>query len=640
MADFETVLKDVEEKDVKTESPKKTKAKQKKKEVKIKGKGVQIVAFSENSEACQFDRAALSSVLNDPAIRDLPIAVISIVGPTSSGKTSFENYCFRFMERDGSPGWIGGDDEPLLGLEWKPTHGTVTRGIWIWDQPYIVKTTSGQKVAVIFMDTEGLYGKDEVRGRWSHVFGISTAASSIQIFNLKEELTPRDIEELQVFVRLAEIGIKPRGKKGGKKDPKLKPFQRLWFLIRSWRYPEDYEYGEKGGSKYLEDIFITKESDKDHLRKMKESIVDAYQDIYCYLMPHPNDVIYRKNYKGELGSLSNDFRDHLERYITHLLSPEGIRPKELVGLQLTCGRYIDFFGSLIDIFNDGSFPRIDSLMMAISLATKNQLIDHFTKTYEEMVKCELELVLDTSKPRGRNTILAVFRSVQKDVLEMFENHPKFFTREECDEVKLKITEGMKIVHEKISKVYSNKFNDYYAELYQQTLEKMYQMARNKEKMVYVDPSELIRIHSQLKIKIINEVHQLMLLGMDVNMKTMIRRRMDARFIKFSQENEALVEEVQSLKVKYAGVTAGGGILGLTSGSLAAHGMGSAAASSALIGVLAAGLIISGITAIAGAGYIGFKWYKTKISRDKATKCLQSMMSPNSNPLLDESQLQV
>ena len=128
----------------------------------------------------------------------------------------------------------------------------------------------------------------------------------------------------------------------------------------------------------------------------------------------------------------------------------------------------------------------------------------------------------------------------------------------------------------------------------------------------------------------------MLLGMDVNMKSMVKRRMDARFIKFSQENEALVEEVQSMKVRYAGVTVGGGVLGITSGSLAAHGMGSAAASSALIGVLATGLILTGITCVAGAGYIGFKWYKTKVSRDKATKCLRAMMSPSSNPHLDDS----
>lgn len=163
MADLETVMKEVDENSeskVSEISPIKRKPKIKPKpQPKIKGKGIQIVQFSENSEACQFDRSALSSVLHDPAIRDLPIAVISIVGPTSSGKTSFENYCFRYMERDGSSGWIGDADEPLMGLEWKPTHGTVTRGIWIWDQPYIITTNSGQKVAVIFMDTEGQFYK-------------------------------------------------------------------------------------------------------------------------------------------------------------------------------------------------------------------------------------------------------------------------------------------------------------------------------------------------------------------------------------------------------------------------------------------------------------------------------------------------
>lgn len=97
----------------------------------------------------------------------------------------------------------------------------------------------------------------------------------------------------------------------------------------------------------------------------------------------------------------------------------------MVGIHLTCERYVDFFGSLIDIFNDGSFPRIDSLMMAISLATKNQLIDHFTKTYEEMVKCELELVLDPGKPRGRNTILVSIVSIEVAIQRLTNCFPLF-----------------------------------------------------------------------------------------------------------------------------------------------------------------------------------------------------------------------
>ena len=165
----------------------------------LKGRGIQIVEFTDTSDECNFNMDALKSVLCREEVRNKPACVISIVGPTSSGKTSLENYRFRFVDNAGAQNWIGGENDHLQGLDWRPTHRTVTKGIWIWDQPYITKTASGDECAVIFMDTEGLYGRDEVRGRWSHIFGISTAASSVQIFNLKEELTPRDMEELQVL---------------------------------------------------------------------------------------------------------------------------------------------------------------------------------------------------------------------------------------------------------------------------------------------------------------------------------------------------------------------------------------------------------------------------------------------------------
>ncbi|RWS12287.1 atlastin-3-like protein [Dinothrombium tinctorium] len=586
-----------------------------KKSFQISGEGVQIVEFNEENDECIFNRKALENILLKPEFKKKPLVVISIVGPTSSGKTSFENYCFRFMERNGQNNWLGSDEEPLTGMDWKPTHRTVTRGIWVWNKPYIRKLSNGKECVVLFMDTEGLYGKDEIRGRWSHVFGISTAASSVQIFNLKEELTPRDMEELQVFVRLAELGIKADADQNKEATLKMKPFQKLWFLIRSWRYPEDYDYGEKGGKKYLSDVFEAKETDKYHLREMKQSIINAYQDIHCYLMPHPNDVIYKSSFKGQVGPLSEDFKQHLDRFIRCILEPENLVPKELIGISMTPYNYVDFFGSIIDTFNNGNFPKIESLMRAISLASKNQLIDYFTQLYKEMLICELDLALQ-KKPRRRGKLLHVFRVVNQDIISMYDNHPKFITSEEASQVKEKILMQMKVVRETVASDYSDKFVDYFRDLYEQLMDQVFLTAL-KNRVHHIDPEKLADLHTRLKIKLLSDVYSLSKVGIEKDIQCRIRRIFDSSFLKYKRNNDVLVEEMQGSTIKYATASGGGGLIGVTAGSIAAHAAVVTASASIAVSVVGGGLIVLGIGSVGLAGFLFYRWYKIRQSCAKA-----------------------
>ena len=79
--------------------------------------------FSEDSNQIILNKNQLDPILFKPEVRDKQLMVVSIVGPTSSGKTSFENYCLRYIEsEDDYDDWMGDDDDPLIGLDWKPTH--------------------------------------------------------------------------------------------------------------------------------------------------------------------------------------------------------------------------------------------------------------------------------------------------------------------------------------------------------------------------------------------------------------------------------------------------------------------------------------------------------------------------------------
>nr|XP_042702471.1 RING finger protein 112-like [Chrysemys picta bellii] len=49
---------------------------------------------------------------------------------------------------------MGREDEALGGFECRNGTATVTRGVWMWDQPLWVQA-QGRRVAVFLVDTEG-----------------------------------------------------------------------------------------------------------------------------------------------------------------------------------------------------------------------------------------------------------------------------------------------------------------------------------------------------------------------------------------------------------------------------------------------------------------------------------------------------
>ncbi|TFJ97879.1 N(G),N(G)-dimethylarginine dimethylaminohydrolase 2 [Platysternon megacephalum] len=84
--------------------------------------------------------------------------------------------------KDGS--WMGREEEPLEGFEWRVGVRSVTKGVWAWSQPFWVPTERG-KVAVLLVDTEG--SMDIARD------------TETSILNVSSQLKDPDLEYLEKF---------------------------------------------------------------------------------------------------------------------------------------------------------------------------------------------------------------------------------------------------------------------------------------------------------------------------------------------------------------------------------------------------------------------------------------------------------
>ncbi|KAF7236818.1 hypothetical protein EYD10_16455, partial [Varanus komodoensis] len=238
------------------------------------GQPVQLVGLDENGELC-LNEEALSCCLEQGEVKDSPICLITILGEQRRGKSFLLNFLLRrfrnLAAEDDS--WMGQEDEPLTGFEWRPGPDTTTKGVWLWSQPFWVSTEQG-KVAIFLMDTEGSMDLQRSKEVGVKLSAFSILLSSYQIFNLANMMKDTDLEYLEMFVHVAETV----GRVGS-----LKPIQHLDLLVRDWYFPPNH--GLQGGQNYLREVIQKLENDPQRHPRSLATLKSP--STRCYLMPFP-----------------------------------------------------------------------------------------------------------------------------------------------------------------------------------------------------------------------------------------------------------------------------------------------------------------------------------------------------------------
>lgn len=77
----------------------------------------------------------------------------------------------------------GGDDQsiheeqPLRSFEWRGGADRMTTGIWMWSEPFVRRTEGGKDVAVLLVDTQGMFDNETSMGLTACIFAVSTLVS-------------------------------------------------------------------------------------------------------------------------------------------------------------------------------------------------------------------------------------------------------------------------------------------------------------------------------------------------------------------------------------------------------------------------------------------------------------------------------
>ena len=343
------------------------------------GKPIPIVIVNED-HSFSLDHDAISSVLLQTEIADLPVVVISVAGAFRKGKSFLLNFLLRYLHKYDHENWVGEADEELSGFSWCGGSDRVTTGILMWSTVFQLHLPTGEKVAVVLMDTQGAFDSSSTVKDCATIFALSTMTSSVQVYNLSQNIQEDDFQHLELFTEYGRLALE---------DSNVKPFQSLVFLVRDWSYPYEYHYGLTGGCQLLDKRLELSQKQHAELQRVRTHIRSCFDDLSCFLMPHPGlAVATNPNFKGALKDITPEFKEYISQFAPYLLASGQLRTKQINGSTITCSELVEYFRSYIKIYDGENLPEPKTMLQATAEANNLSAVaksrELYTTSMEEI----------------------------------------------------------------------------------------------------------------------------------------------------------------------------------------------------------------------------------------------------------------
>ncbi|XP_030626325.1 atlastin-2 isoform X1 [Chanos chanos] len=375
---------------------------------------IQIVIADEDDHEFALDEEALERILLQESVRDLNVVVVSVAGAFRKGKSFLLDFMLRYMySQQSTDTWLGGDDEPLTGFKWRGGCERETTGIQAWSEVFVVDKPDGSKVAVLLIDTQGAFDSQSTIKDCATLFALSTMTSSVQVYNLSQNVQEDDLQHLQLFTEYGRLAME---------EIYLKPFQTLMFLIRDWSYPYEHPYGLEGGKRFLEKRLQVKQNQHEELQNVRKHIHSCFSNIGCFLLPHPGlKVATNPHFDGRLKDIDDDFKKELVNLVPLLLAPENLVEKEIGGSKVTCRDLVQYFKAYMKIYQGEELPHPKSMLQATAEANNLAAVagakDIYNKSMEQVCGGDKPYIAPADLQRNhlefKQCSVRHFRSIKK-----------------------------------------------------------------------------------------------------------------------------------------------------------------------------------------------------------------------------------
>lgn len=235
------------------------------------------------------------------------------------------------------------------------------------------------------MDTQGIFDSESRMDECMRVFALSTLLSSVQIYNISQNIKESDLQNLQLFAEYGRFAVQRA----------TIPFQKLIFLVRDWMMPFEHEYGQYGGEMLLKKRFATSTDQHSELRSIRMNITNCFTKISCFLMPFPGmEVIRNSNFNGKLSDIEDDFKENLKELVPLILDPENLVSKKILGRTMNAQEFLECFKRYSEIFASDTVPEAMSIFDASSKFYNTNVVREEQTSY----KTRMNNVCGSDKP--------------------------------------------------------------------------------------------------------------------------------------------------------------------------------------------------------------------------------------------------
>ncbi|XP_075034913.1 RING finger protein 112-like [Mixophyes fleayi] len=405
---------------------------------------VQLV-YTDAQGQLHLDESTVQRCFLDSEIADYPLCLICVIGEKRRGKTTLMNYILRALhsQEKGEPVSLGERYEPLKGFEWSPGTDSVTKGIWMWNRPFILEKNR-QKMAVFVLDTEGSLDIESDRETCIKLSALSMLLSSYLIFNVISNLKTTELDYLEMYLHISELTGQSFS---------LQHLQHLDLLVRDWQDPNNC--GREAARTYIE-------HEMERLRKSSKyrQVLQTLRSpsVNGFLLPHPGKEFLRST-QGRLADMDCDFRSHLTRYISDLVGGIWQHCKtDIRGEQITCAHLGGTLKEFVSILQKQQYGFASPIEMFYSLENhqnKKIVIKRFQDFMdnEAPIAASLFKILKVTPTKLRSKVEAEVSNLVNEYKDLLKGDNKHEKEELMDEMKSLLMQEQ----EKFCAEYSKRF---------------------------------------------------------------------------------------------------------------------------------------------------------------------------------------
>lgn len=243
------------------------------------------------------------------------------------------------------------NNSDLNGFMWRSGRKPETSGIWMWSEIFTHDFDNGEKVAIVLLDTQGIFDSQSSIKDCTTTFALSTLLSSLQCYNLLHNIREDDLQHLELFTEYGRLTLEQSAEK---------PFQSLLFIVRDWPFAFEVGYGMQ--EPIINELLTQKDEQTKEMQQLRTRIQSSFNEINAFLMPYPGSIVAHGNFTGNIQQIDPEFRKYVKELTFTIFAPENLVVKKINDQKLRARDLVQYLQKYVEIFNGDSLPEPKSIL--------------------------------------------------------------------------------------------------------------------------------------------------------------------------------------------------------------------------------------------------------------------------------------